>query len=57
MFLSLLRQVIVLVPCMIILPLFKGLTGVWLAGPTADFIAFVVTIIMYKKISSNLENN
>lgn len=45
MFLSLLRQVIVLIPMLIILPKFFGLTGVWMAGPTADFIASVVTAI------------
>lgn len=43
MFLSLLRQVIVLIPMLLILPHFFGLTGVWLAGPIADFTASVVT--------------
>lgn len=45
MFLSLLRQVIVLIPLLIILPKLIGLTGVWLAGPIADFTASVVTAI------------
>ncbi len=45
MFLSLLRQVIVLIPMLIILPQFYGLTGVWIAGPIADFTATVVTAI------------
>lgn len=44
-FLSLLRQVILLIPLLLILPSFWGLTGVWLAGPTADFIASVITAI------------
>ena len=39
MFLSLLRQVIVLIPMLIILPKYLGLTGVWLAGPISDFTA------------------
>ena len=43
MFLSLLRQVLVLMPLLIILPKFLGLTGVWIAGPIADFTASVVT--------------
>lgn len=45
MFLSLLRQVIVLIPMLVILPHFFGLAGVWSAGPTADFTASVVTAI------------
>lgn len=45
MFLSLLRQVIVLIPMLLILPKFLGLTGVWLAGPIADFSASVVTAV------------
>jgi putative MATE family efflux protein len=43
MFLSLLRQVLVLMPLLIILPKVMGLTGVWIAGPIADFTASVVT--------------
>lgn len=43
MLLSLSRQVLVLIPALIILPKFLGLTGVWLAGPIADFIASVIT--------------
>ncbi len=45
MFLSLLRQVIVLIPMLLILPnLFGlGLDGVWLSGPIADFTASVLT--------------
>ena len=46
MVLSLLRQVILLIPCMIILPKFFGLTGVWLSGPVCDFIASVITVIL-----------
>jgi len=45
MFLSLLRQVIVLIPLLIILPKYIGLNGVWIAGPIADFTASVVTAI------------
>ena len=45
MFLSLLRQVIVLIPMLIILPIFFGLTGVWFAGPIADLSASILTAI------------
>ncbi|MCD4713260.1 MAG: MATE family efflux transporter [Clostridiales bacterium] len=45
MFLGLLRQVIVLIPMLLILPQFFGLMGVWYAGPTADLIASLVTAL------------
>ena len=42
-FLSMLRQVIVLIPLLLILPKFFGLTGVWFAGPIADLTASLMT--------------
>lgn len=42
-FLSLLRQVVVLLPLVLILPRILQLNGVWIAGPTADFIASIMT--------------
>jgi putative MATE family efflux protein len=54
MFLSLLRQVILLIPCLIIFPKFLGLMGVWIAGPTSDFISYVVTTIIFKKAIKQL---
>lgn len=57
MFLSLLRQIILLIPLLIILPNLLGLTGVWLAQPVSDILACSITIILlinefkkYKKI-------
>lgn len=48
MILSLSRQVLFLIPAVLILPrLFDlGLTGVWIAGPTADFLAFLVASVL-----------
>lgn len=43
MFLSLSRQVIFLLPMILILPKFFGLDGVWAAGPTADVLSSLVT--------------
>jgi Na+-driven multidrug efflux pump len=40
--LSLLRQVIVLVPAIILLPNYFDLTGVWLAGPVSDIVSATV---------------
>ena len=44
--LSLIRQVIVLIPCLIILPKFFGVTGVWASNPASDFVACIVSTIM-----------
>ena len=46
MVLSLLRQVILLVPMMLILPRIFGLNGIWFAQPIADFISFTVTLTL-----------
>jgi O-antigen/teichoic acid export membrane protein len=44
-FLSLLRQVIVLIPMLLLLPRLFGLTGVWMAGPVSDLTATVLTAV------------
>jgi putative MATE family efflux protein len=48
-FLSLLRQVIYLIPLLAILPEFFGLTGVWMAMPVSDFLASITTFIFLRK--------
>ncbi len=45
-FLSLTRQVLFLIPLLLILPDLLGERGVWLSMPIADFVAFVVAAIM-----------
>lgn len=47
--LSLTRQVFFLIPLIFLLPLHFGIYGVLLAGPIADFIAFVVSIILVSR--------
>lgn len=42
-FLSLTRQLLFLIPCLIVLPRFWGVFGVWVSIPVADFIATIVT--------------
>ncbi len=44
-YLSLLRQVIVLIPAYIVFPLFFGLKGIWFAQPFSDVVATVVTML------------
>lgn len=43
MFLSLLRQVILLIPCILILPRFLGTNGIWLSGPISDLLSAIIT--------------
>lgn len=43
MFLSLSRQVLFLIPIIIILPKFYGLKGLWAAAPLSDILASIVT--------------
>ena len=51
MFLSLLRQVILLIPFILILPrLFNlGVNGVWIAQPLSDVISSVITVVILVK--------
>ena len=44
-FLSLTRQIIYLLPLIIILPLFFGIDGIIFAGPAADLIAAITCLI------------
>ncbi|MCR4729217.1 MAG: MATE family efflux transporter [Lachnospiraceae bacterium] len=46
MFLSLTRQILFLLPLILILPLFFGIDGIIYSGPIADAVAATVTIIM-----------
>ncbi|HYW68005.1 MAG TPA: MATE family efflux transporter [bacterium] len=46
LFLSLSRQIIFLIPLVLLLPLTMGLTGIFVAFPIADVLATVVTVVM-----------
>lgn len=45
-FLSLTRQMLFLVPCLIILPMFFGTLGVWMSMPISDLIATLLTAVV-----------
>ena len=47
-FLSVSRQVLFLIPALLILPHFLGLNGVWLGSPTADITSSILTFIVLK---------
>ncbi|MFO7952970.1 MAG: MATE family efflux transporter [Bacillota bacterium] len=44
--LSILREVLIYVPLLLIFSAYSGLHGVWVARPASDFLAFVITFIM-----------
>ena len=44
--LSMSRQVIILIPLLLILPRFLGIQGVWLAGPVSDFGSSLLTVFL-----------
>lgn len=45
-FLSLTRQMIILVPCLLILPRYFGVAGVWYSMPVADVCACLIALVM-----------
>lgn len=49
MFLTLLRQFILFIPLIIVLPIKFNLDGVWLAQPIADFIAMIIVLLFLKR--------
>lgn len=61
-FLSLTRQVIVLIPLLFIFPYFWGIEGVWLSMPVSDLVATILSAILIAKEikilkSQSLEHN
>ncbi|KAA6314250.1 Multidrug export protein MepA, partial [termite gut metagenome] len=44
-FLSLCRQLFYFLPCLLILPMYLGQNGIWVAIPVSDFLAFITTTI------------
>jgi len=46
LFLSALRQFILYVPLLFLLPRFFGLAGIWTATPVADLLAFTITLAL-----------
>lgn len=57
--LSLSREVLFFTPCLLILPGFFGLNGVWLSQPVADIMSFALTFVlvfrMKKKYDSQIK--
>jgi len=49
MFISLLRQVIVLIPMLFVLPQFFGLDGVWMSMPVSSFVSALIVVYFFRK--------
>lgn len=56
-FLSLIRQVIFLLPLLMILPRFFGLDGIWYTFPVSDALATVVSAILIIRSLKSLRND
>ncbi len=53
-FLSLTRQILFLLPLIVIFPLFAGIDGIMYAAPVADFVAAVVSAMLVRKEFKNI---
>ena len=45
-FLSLTRQMLILLPCLLVLPQFFGVAGVWYSMPVSDLLASLIALVM-----------
>jgi putative MATE family efflux protein len=54
-FMSMLRQIIVLIPCIYILSNKFGVDGIWFSTPTSDFISALVTFLLLRRELKNLK--
>lgn len=57
MVLSLSRQVLILIPLVLVLPLFFGLNGVFFAPPTADLLSSLLTYFMLRGYFAKYKQN
>lgn len=56
MFLSVSRQIIILIPLILILPNFLGLKGVWMSTPISDLLSSVLTAFFIIKVFAQLRS-
>lgn len=55
--LTLSRQVLILIPLVIILPKYFGLNGVWYSFPISDAASFLITYILIKSVLARLSRD
>lgn len=53
--LSMSREIIILIPLVLILPGFLGINGVWYASPISDAMSFTLTFILFYKLVKQLK--
>lgn len=51
---SMSRQLLLLIPCVYILPLFFEAKGVWLSFPIADFLSFVIAVVLFGGLAKKM---
>lgn len=56
-FLSLTRQVLFLIPMLLILPSIYGIEGIWLSFPSSDILATIVTLFLIRRQLRILSSN
>ncbi|HHT50204.1 MAG TPA: MATE family efflux transporter [Eubacteriaceae bacterium] len=57
LFLSMSRQLLLLIPLILILPKFFGLEGIWAAYPLADFLSVVITFFVLTRDMKTLDKS
>lgn len=55
-FLSLTRQLLFLLPFLVVFPIFWGMEGIWYTMPASDFLAVIVSEIMLYKLKKSFKN-
>lgn len=59
-FLSLTRQLIFLIPCLLVMPHFMGLNGVWFGMATSDMLAFLLAVgtlvVMVRRLNNHFSD-
>ena len=56
LFISLSRQIIILIPCIKIMGRLFGLTGIWFSAPVADFLSTALTYLLIRREMFTLKN-
>ncbi|MBN1326385.1 MAG: MATE family efflux transporter [Candidatus Cloacimonetes bacterium] len=54
--LSMSREILFLIPAVIVLPRHLGLSGVWISFPIADIFSFLLTLILYLRLLNSLKH-
>ena len=56
-FLSLSRQLLFLIPFLIVFPSLWGTDGVWWSMPASDFVAALIALVMISRLMKNFGKN